>query len=766
MDQKTLYDLEAKCIQEWAPFCEAACPLHFDAKGLMAVVQKNDINAANKLMRKLLPATGILARICDAPCQAKCKRVEIDDAIQIGKIERASIINESQSPKAPLMPPANKQEIAIINTGLSSLTAIYDLRRKGFKITVFEPGDTPGGSLRNLSDELLPKNILQAEIDLIIKNDVTVQYNANITDNAFWDNTLANFAAVYVGLDAPEVPPACADIANFDETGAMPQACRNFTGVFGGGYNINNQFSPVFAAAHGRWAATSITRFVTQTSMQVGRVEEKPYETKLYTSLAEVLAQPAITITNDFNTVIAEAKRCILCECMECVKRCTFMQEFETYPKKAIRGVYNNETTAYGLGYHQASKFINSCTLCGLCTEICPYDFPMAKTLTTSRQTMVDKAYMPPPAFEFAVNDMQYANGEYSALWRHAPGQTQSKYVFFPGCQLTASMPRQVKTAYRYLCDKAEAQTGLALYCCGAPVLWSGQRKLFEKTLAEIKQNYADLGNATLILACTTCKKMFDENLPEISTIMLWEFLLKQDLEVLPALKTPVAVHDPCTSRHMPAVQQAVRNLLQKIGVSFNELKYSGNMTKCCGFGGLVTNSNPELANKFAKDRAAESELDYVASCAMCRDNLVKNGKRVWHLLDLLFPEDDLDKAATRPMPYISQRRDNRFNLKAQLLKELWQMNAPQKPHWHNIEVLTSPELIAVLNERHILKEDLQQILAIADKEQLGFFNEENGHVIASLKIGNVTFWIEYKTLAENKFEVFNAYTHRMEVTN
>lgn len=766
MDQKTLYDLEALCIQEWAPFCEAACPLHFDARGLMTLTRNENIADACKLLRKLLPLAGVLARICDAPCRARCKRIELDEAVLIGGVERACIINEPTTPKAPLMPPATKQAIAVINSGLSSLTVVQDLRRKGFKITIFEPSNRLGGSLWQLNDELLPKDILQAEIELVIKNDVSIKYNADITAEDFLNETLGQFAAIYAGLDNAVVPPECNNIQNIDETDAMPQAYRNFTGIFGGGYTKNDNFSPAFAAAQGRWAATSIARLVTETSMQAGRIAEKPYTTKLYTSLDEIAPKKAAPITDAFASAVAEAKRCILCECMECVKRCTFMREFDTYPKKAIRGVYNNETTAYGLGYHQANKFIVSCTLCELCTEICPHAFPMAQTLLTSRQTMVTKAYMPPPAFEFAVTDMQYANGELAAFWEHAPGKTYSKYAFYPGCQMGASMPDKVKTVYQYLRDNVEPETGLVLGCCGAPALWSGRQKLFTETLAELQAAWLEKGRPTLILACTTCKKIYDEYLPELPTIMLWEIMAEQNLKTPAGVKAPLAVHDACTSRHMPKIQQSVRKLLQKMNLPFEELKYSGLMTKCCGFGGLVTNSNPQLAAKFAKDRAAESDLDYVASCVMCRDNLVKNGKRVWHLLDLLFPEDDAETAVTRPMPDISARRDNRFNLKTELLKDLWHMQTPAAPFWHDITVELAPDLKTVLDQRRILIEDLQQILAIADKEQLGFINEENGHVVASLKIGNVTFWIEYMTLAENKFAVFNAYTHRMEITN
>ena len=97
------------------------------------------------------------------------------------------------------------------------------------------------------------------------------------------------------------------------------------------------------------------------------------------------------------------------------------------------------------MGARQGNRLINSCSLCGLCEAVCPEDFAMQDLCLQARRAMVQKGKMPPSAHEFALLDMQFSNSDRFALARHEPGKTSSAQVFFPGCQLSASSPKQVQ---------------------------------------------------------------------------------------------------------------------------------------------------------------------------------------------------------------------------------------------------------------------------------------------------------------------------------
>jgi glutamate synthase (NADPH/NADH) small chain len=81
LEQKGLRELEDLCIQEHAPACTAACPVHVDARGMCAAIARGDFAAAFKVYGKAVPFPGIISRICDQPCRDVCKRQEVGAAI-------------------------------------------------------------------------------------------------------------------------------------------------------------------------------------------------------------------------------------------------------------------------------------------------------------------------------------------------------------------------------------------------------------------------------------------------------------------------------------------------------------------------------------------------------------------------------------------------------------------------------------------------------------------------------------------------------------
>ena len=91
MDQKELFALEQQCIQECAPPCTAACPVHVDVKAMLAETTRGDFSAALKIYQKSVPFPHILSRICDQPCQNVCRRGDIEESIAIRALERAAV---------------------------------------------------------------------------------------------------------------------------------------------------------------------------------------------------------------------------------------------------------------------------------------------------------------------------------------------------------------------------------------------------------------------------------------------------------------------------------------------------------------------------------------------------------------------------------------------------------------------------------------------------------------------------------------------------
>ncbi|MFH1137344.1 MAG: heterodisulfide reductase-related iron-sulfur binding cluster [Pseudomonadota bacterium] len=765
MDQQELRDLESRCIQEQPPECLAACPLHVDARALCAAIRDGRWDDAWKTLHKTMPFPGILGRICDAPCRARCKRGQAGEPLDLGGLEKACVSHPA--PRQRLLPlPSKGKRVVVVGSGLSGLTVAWDLARKGVKVEIHEPGPTLGGRLAEFIPRRLSRDVIDREIAVLARLGVEIKPQVDAAAPDYPKKALAGFDAVYLSLDSGPVSLAWG--LETDDRGRLLiepfLQTASLAKVFAGGAAD----SPVFQAAEGRWAASSIDRFLQNVSLTAGRDKDGPLATRLFTNLRGIPPLPAVLPADpargyDDEEASREAARCLNCECRECVKICRYLESFGAYPKKYAREIYNNESIV--MGSHQANRLINSCSLCGLCREVCPEGFDMPGLCLESRQGMVDRGKMPPSAHEFALLDLEFSRSDRFALVRNEPGASPSRHAFFPGCQLAASSPDLTARVYDHLRGALPGGVGLILGCCGAPAHWAGQKDLFLTILEERRQAWEDLGRPLIIQACSTCLQLTREFLPDVEAVSLWSALNTMGFEPPRGggPRPPVAIHDPCTARKAPEIGAGVRGLAARLGLEVRELELSGERTECCGFGGLMQNAAPGLAREVIKKRAGQSGLDYLTYCAMCRDNLAGVGKRAIHLLDLLFPSEIKSDPADRPRPGWSERQENRTRLREKLLWEIWGEKEDRMEEHQGIGLVISPDVRELLEERRILLEDVQKVILNAETTGDRLLHPETGRRKAAFTPYKATFWVEY-TPSPDGYIIHNAYTHRMRV--
>lgn len=763
MDQDELKKQEDKCTQENPPACTAGCPIHVDARKLMLDIQNQDLKSALATLQKKQPFPGIIGRICDHPCEDVCKRKDVGTSIAISALERFCVQNQVEKKvKAKIVPPKS-QTVAVVGSGLRGLTAAYDLAQKGYKVSLFEKVDRLGGNLWNFPEDQLPPEVIVEELSVLNRLNIQIELNTEVTQQDL-AKLQEQFNVVYLGLAGQSN-----DVKELlgEQSWVDPVTCTTqIPGIFSGALLSND--SPINCVADGRKASVSIDRYLQGVSLTASREGEGTFETKLYVNTNGITPLPAVKASNETGSytreeAVQEAGRCLNCQCLECVKACKYLEHYGSYPKKYLRQIYNNDTIVMGMRH--ANKMINSCSLCGQCAVVCPQGLDLGETCKATRESMVSKGKMPPSAHDFALRDMAFNNSEEFALSRHQPGLNSSKYVFFPGCQLSASSPEQVEKVYTYLTEKLSGGVALMFRCCGAPADWAGDQELFQNSMKVLVSEWELLGKPQLIVACSTCHSMFRERFPEV--VSLWELMADLDLPVQEASVSggKVAVQDACTTRHEPVIQDAVRHILSKLGYEVEELPYSKELTKCCGFGGLTSFANPGLGKKIVEDRISESTTDYVAYCAMCRDNFATKGKRTFHLLDLIFGTD-LDKAAIRPSVGLSYRHENRAKLKRKLLHSLWKEIPPAKEGvYRTINLLLNEKVLEIMEDRRILIEDIQRVIERAERTGRKFINPDNGHSLAQFRPVKVTYWVEYQTQEQEQgFVVLNVYSHRMEI--
>ncbi len=390
----------------------------------------------------------------------------------------------------------------------------------------------------------------------------------------------------------------------------------------------------------------------------------------------------------------------------------------------------------------------------------------MADLCLDARQEMVQADRMPVSAHDFALQEMAHATGDTCFFVRHAPGTDRSDQIFFPGCQLLGSAPGQVSQVYEFILANLPGTTGFATGCCGAPARWAGRPALEKETLARFTTFWEDAGKPAIITACCACTWMLSRQLPDVEIVSLYKTL--QDLtDCLPAVprKTgpdPVNIIDPCTAREDRAVQEAVRTLARSAGVIIKELPAAGALTECCGFGGLVFNANPRLSQKINQQRAGQSDQDFLAYCAMCRDRLAGAGKKTAHVLDLFWPQTD--QPEQRKDPGFTGRHDNLAQAKHRMLAQLWQEPpAPPLTEGPAVPIRYRPGVKEILEEHFILESDIRQVMVHVGTGTPPFYNPDTRTHIAFFRPARVCFWVAFQP-QETGIEIVNAWSHRMQV--
>jgi len=759
MDQSELRHLEHLCIQEEWAYCRAACPLHVDARGLCQAMKQGDLTTARSILDKTMPLASILGRICEAPCENQCKRIEAGGAISIGRLEHFCVQHAERRGK-PLKVPDRGRKAIVVGMSLSGMTVAYDLARKGYRIRVYHQGHDPAAALQRTLPSPVPVEAVSSELDSLKRLGVSFS-PAQLSSGLIQDLLEQEKDMIFIGLEAADEA-----ILPFDLNQVDPQALTGPDGrlVVGGFAQDRCSMSAIQSASQGRSAAVSIDRCTQHVSLHADRQREGSVPTRLVTSLEGVESEPPV-LTGDRRqdtreAVQREAERCLACECMICVRNCPYLDAFGSYPKSYARQIYNNESIVQGS--HQANNLINSCMLCGLCTTLCPNDFPMADLCLGSRQRMVEKGKMPPSAHDFALKDLEFSRSKDFFLVRGDPEQAECAWLFFPGCQLCARHPEQVNEAYTWLRQNLEGGVGLALACCGAPARWSGHRKIFQEAAGQLQAAVQELGSPEWIVACPSCQEMLGHFEQPPKQRSLWDVLGRHKDRLSPTSPAkPTCLVDPCTAGHMPELRQSVRSLVQEALPEQSEPRLNDATAACCGYGGLLTNANPELGARAGRERAEGCRDDAVTYCAMCRHQLARAGKRSIHLLDLFFPGSGDPFAA--PATGLSDSRSNRRWLKSRILETDWNEPGLPPPAGSDIELQIDDAVRNTLEHRRILDSDIQQVIAAAGSEGQLFFDAQSDRFLASLRLGEVTFWVRYTQERDTgRYIIHTAYSHRM----
>ncbi len=162
--------------------CSHTCPAGIDVPRYIRFIEQGKPAEALAVIREKIPFPAVCGLVCFHPCEAKCRRAQLDEAIAIRELKRYAAEHGGDLWKQNLkIAPATGKRVAIVGSGPAGLTAAYYLAKLGHSVTVFEALPELGGMMRMaIPDYRLPKEILKSEIKEIEKLGVEIRTNTEI----------------------------------------------------------------------------------------------------------------------------------------------------------------------------------------------------------------------------------------------------------------------------------------------------------------------------------------------------------------------------------------------------------------------------------------------------------------------------------------------------------------------------------------------------------------------------------------------------------
>lgn len=176
------------CYDTGTAPCKTACPAHVAVQGYLKLAKEGRYDDALALIKKDNPLPAVCGHVCNRRCEDACTRGIVDEAVAIDEVKRFLAERDLNAetryiPKKtiPSLKGGFDEKIAIIGAGPAGLSCAYYLALTGYKPTIFEKNEEPGGMLRyGIPSYKLEKDLLAAEIDVIRKLGVEIRCGVEI----------------------------------------------------------------------------------------------------------------------------------------------------------------------------------------------------------------------------------------------------------------------------------------------------------------------------------------------------------------------------------------------------------------------------------------------------------------------------------------------------------------------------------------------------------------------------------------------------------
>jgi len=195
------------CAALFTSPCRHTCPVGMDIPAYVSLIREGRLDEAYGVMLQTNPFPSVCGRVCDHPCQSKCRRGTLDEPVAIKNLKRY-VTCYGKPPAVRHSPPAFSSRIAVVGGGPAGMTAAADLQRRGYGVTLFEALPEPGGMMRyGIPEYRLPKQVLRKEIDGLLCLGIELRASTRVGLDVSWFMILEEYEAIFLAVGAQKSTP-------------------------------------------------------------------------------------------------------------------------------------------------------------------------------------------------------------------------------------------------------------------------------------------------------------------------------------------------------------------------------------------------------------------------------------------------------------------------------------------------------------------------------------------------------------------------------
>jgi NADPH-dependent glutamate synthase beta subunit-like oxidoreductase len=367
--------------------CRRGCPAFMDIPRMNRLIAEGKFHEALVTVKDEIALPLVLGYICSAPCEKVCRRGPIDQPVSICQLKKF-VAAQDLAGKDPFMPVKAQnsgKRVAVVGAGPAGLSAAFYLEKAGVKCSVFDRNRKAGGTLNELPEEVLPSDVLNAEVDYLKRFGISFHLNTNIDSIKLEKEIRSQFDAILLATGELNDKTNKSLGITFDAKGFLiskESGETNLQSVFACGSSVRHQRMAIRVVDQGKKAAYEILTFLgiekpesqrrDWFNSRFGLLEEKENPEYLKEASETQRVDPSTGKLKGFLTKEAqqEAERCMRCDCRkpQSCKLRIYAEAYGADQKKYLTGERRNVAKLFT---HDSIVFEpEKCIKCGLCVEI------------------------------------------------------------------------------------------------------------------------------------------------------------------------------------------------------------------------------------------------------------------------------------------------------------------------------------------------------------------------------------------------------------